>query len=153
MRPRNLSSEIPRDIICRIHYYDEKELIMRKAREKAPMDFDGASLQFFPDLARETLERRRALRPLTELLRTSSINYRWGFPASLIAHKDGKMAILHFPEDLERFCLDINIPPPEFPGWQDAIPPPPNHSEPRWQKVDRKHHSNTPGSSLPAWLN
>lgn len=96
---------------------------MRKARKKAPLDFDGATLQFFPDLARETLERRRALRPLTELLRTSSINYHWGFPASLIAHKDGKTVILRFPKDLKRFCLDINVTPTELPGWQDAIPP------------------------------
>lgn len=79
LRPHNLSSEIPRDIICRIHYYNEKELIMRKARKKAPLDFDGATLQFFPDLARETLERRRALRPLTELLRTSQVQQQKAF--------------------------------------------------------------------------
>lgn len=53
LRPRNLSSETLRDIICRVHYYEEKELIMRKAREKAPMDFDGETLLFFPDPARE----------------------------------------------------------------------------------------------------
>lgn len=68
LRPRNLSSETPQDIICRLHYYEEKELIMRKAREQTPLDFDGTSLLFFPDLARQTLECRRALRPLTKKL-------------------------------------------------------------------------------------
>lgn len=68
LRPRNLSTDTPRDVICRVHYHDEKELIMKKARDAASLDFDGASLSFFPDLARETLDHRRALRPLTEKL-------------------------------------------------------------------------------------
>lgn len=146
LRPRNLSADTPRDVICRVHYYEEKELITRKAREAASLDFDGASLSFFPDLARETLERRRALQPLTEKLRAAYINYRWDFLAALIAHRDGKMAILRLPEDLEKFCMDVNISPPELPGWQDAIPPLPITSEPGWQKVTRKHHSSANGT-------
>lgn len=47
-RPRNLSSETPRDVICRVHYFEEKELIMKKAREAATLDFDGVTLSFFP---------------------------------------------------------------------------------------------------------
>lgn len=49
---------------------------MRKARETASLDFDGASLSFFPDLTKETLDHCRALKPLTEKLRVASINYR-----------------------------------------------------------------------------
>lgn len=56
LRPRNLSSDIPRDVICRVHHYPEKELIMKKARDAASLDFDGATLSFYPGLARETLE-------------------------------------------------------------------------------------------------
>lgn len=147
LRPRNLSTDIPRDVICRVHYYEEKELIMKKARDAAPLDFDGATLSFFPDLARETLDRRRALKPLTEKLRAASINYRWTFPAALIARRDGKTAVLRFPEDLEKFCMDVSITPPELPGWQDTIPPLPHNSEPRWQKVDRKNCSEVPDAS------
>lgn len=67
---------------------------MKKARKASSLDFDGAALSFFPDLARETLDRCRAMRPLTEKLRAASISYRWGFLASLIANRDGKTAIL-----------------------------------------------------------
>lgn len=147
LRPRNLSSDTPRDVICIVHHYPEKELIMKKAREAASLDFDGAILSFFPDLARETPERHRALRPPTEKLCAASINYRWGFPAGLIASRDGKTAVLRFPEDLEKFCLDMNMSPPELPGWQDVIPPLPGNSEPKWQKVDRKHRTSARGSS------
>lgn len=31
--PRNLASDIPRDVICRVHHFPEKEFIMKKARE------------------------------------------------------------------------------------------------------------------------
>lgn len=88
LRPHNLSSDTSRDAICRVHYYEEKELIMQKTRETATLDFYGATQSFFPDLARETLERYRALKPLTEKLRAVSINYRWGFPAALIANRN-----------------------------------------------------------------
>lgn len=120
---------------------------MKKAREASSLDFDGAVLSFLPDLAREILERCRALRPLTEKLRTSSINYRWGFPVVLIANRDGKTAILRFAEDLEAFCMNVSICPLWLPGWQDAIPPLTNSSEPKWQKVDRKHRSPTSSAS------
>lgn len=119
---------------------------MQKARDAKSLDFDGALLSFPPNLARETLERRRALRPLTKKLRTASINYRWGFSAALIAHRDGKTAVLRFPEDLEKFCMDITISPPELPGWQDTITPLPGNTEARWQKVERKRRSSANGS-------
>lgn len=95
---------------------------MRKVREAATLEFDGVTLSFFPDLARETLERRRTLKPLTEKLCEASINYSWEFPAALIANRDGKTAILSFPEDLDMFCMDLNIEPQELPGWQDNVP-------------------------------
>lgn len=110
------------------------------------MEFDGVTLSFFPDLARETLERRRALKPLTEKLREASIAYRWGFPSALIAKRDWKTAILRFPEDLEAFCMDLNIVPPELPGWQDRIPSPSARSDGHWQKVSKKRRSATLGS-------
>lgn len=135
--PRNLSSNVPRDDICRVLYYEEKELFMRKEREAATLEFDGVTLTFFPDLARETLE-RRALKPLTEKLRAASINYRWGFPAALRVNRDGKTAVLRFPEDLDTFCMDFNGTPPEIPGWEDIIPALSNTAEVQWQKVPRK---------------
>lgn len=120
---------------------------MRKAREAATLEFDGVTLSFIPDLVKETLDHCLALKPLTDKLRTNSINYRWGFIACLIANRDGRVAILRFPEDLEKFCIDLNISPPELPGWQEDIPMLPSSSEVQWQKVSRKQHSATPGSS------
>lgn len=89
----------------RVHYFEEKELIMRKAREAATLEFEGVTLSFY--LAKETLERRRALKLITNKLRINAINYRWGFPACFIANRDGKVATLHFPEDLEKSSVSL----------------------------------------------
>lgn len=123
---------------------------MRKAREAASLEFDGVTLSFFPDLSRETLERRRALKPLTEKLRQASITYRWVFPSALIASRDGKTAVHRFPEDFETFCMDLNIVQPELPGWQDRIPAPSAPSDRNWQKVSKKSRSASLGAGSQA---
>lgn len=87
--------------------------IMIKLRGTPNIDFDGV----FPDLTKETLERRRALKPLLDQLRGDGATYRWGFPACLIATKDGRSSTLRFPEDLPAFSHEIGIP-----GWHDLIP-------------------------------
>lgn len=53
---------------------------MRKAREAASLDFNGATHSFFPDLARETLEGRRALQPV-EREATSGLELPLGLPS------------------------------------------------------------------------
>lgn len=128
LRPHNLSSDTPRDVIFHVHYFEEKERTMNKAREAYSLDFDRAMLSL-SDLVRETLDYCCALWPLTEKLCNKAIAYHWGF----IATRDDCTATLRFPENLEKFCLDLNITPPELPGWQDDIPivePPPDSQKP-----------------------
>lgn len=43
-------------------------------REATTLEFNSVHLSFFPDLVREMLGRRRALKPLTEKLRNTAIN-------------------------------------------------------------------------------
>lgn len=56
-----------RDIICRVHHYSHKELILLKAWETGDIDFDEASLWILPDLSRMTLQRRALLKPVLEI--------------------------------------------------------------------------------------
>lgn len=108
---------------------------MPKAREVTTLDFDGATSSFFPDLVKETLDCHRAPRPLIDNLCNNAINYRWGFPACLIANKDSRITTLHFPEDLEKFSLKPNITPLELPGWQKDTPALVPSPGTQWQKV------------------
>lgn len=69
---------------------------MTKLRSTPYIGFDGV-VNIFPDLSQETLDRRRALKPLLAQLRADGVTYRWGFPACLIATKNGRSFTLLVP--------------------------------------------------------
>lgn len=71
--PRPQEGDKPRDIICRVHHYKQKETIMRLARSSCPLQFESSSVSLMPDLARRTLFLRRALKPLLEVLRANDV--------------------------------------------------------------------------------
>lgn len=149
LRPRGPGSR-PLDVICRVLNYTIKEEIMRKARNMSTVDFDGALIQLFLDLSWITLQQRRSLQPLLTLLRDHDLRYHWGFPFSLTAKKDGWSTTLRYPEDLQSFCRDLNIPVPPTPGW-DPLPAPNSHTDPWIQATGRKRPRppHPPGPSPP----
>ena len=124
LRPRGPGTR-PRDVVCRVHNYTLKEEIMRKTRNMRTIDFDGAPIQLFPDLSWITLQQRRSLQPLLTLLRERDFRYHWGFPFSLTAKRDGRSTTLRYPEDLQSFCKDLDIPVPPTSGWEPLPVPPP----------------------------
>ncbi|CAH2302470.1 Hypothetical predicted protein [Pelobates cultripes] len=75
----------PRDVVCCLHSFPQKEQIMAAARNLPTVTFRGADLALFQDLSGLTLDARRALRPITAALRDKGIPYKWGFPFSLQA--------------------------------------------------------------------
>lgn len=78
------------------------------------MKFENSALQIFSDLSAGTLARRRQLKPMLEQLRAANIKYSWGFPAALLVKKEGRTVRLKFPEDLQDFCRDLDIPVPNI---------------------------------------
>lgn len=148
LRLRNVTTDQPRDVICRLHYFEDKNTIMVKLRSTPNIDFDGAVINTFPDLSKKTLDRHRALKPLLDQLRTDGVTHRWGFPSCLIATKNGRSFTLRFPEELPTFLHELNMPLLELPGWQDPIPMFSVPLDPQWQKTpSKKKRTATPGSS------
>lgn len=80
-------------------------------------------IQLFPNLAWMNLQRRRQLQQLLAVLRSQAIPYRWGFPISLIATRDGKSSTLRFPAELSAFCNSLGVDQPPLPEWEKGIPP------------------------------
>ena len=109
----------PRDVVVRFKNYVDKAEIWRRLRGKPPLRYRETDLQIFSDLSKETLARRRQLKPLLELMRAQNIKYQWGFPACLIGIKGGKMARLRFPEELNDFCSKMQLEPPDLSTWVD----------------------------------
>lgn len=121
---------------------------MAKLRSTPNIDFDGAVINIFPDISKETLDRCRALKSLLDQLRGDGITYRWGFPTCLIATKNGRSFMLRFPEELSAFLQELNLPQMELPGWQNPIP---NFKAPLasqwWKTPSKQKRTATPGSS------
>lgn len=95
-KPKNTEADWPRDITVRFRFFKDKAEIWEKMRRKPPIKYERSELQFFTDLAPETLARRRILKPLLEQMCAKNIKYIWGFPACLIGQKEGIFAKLRF---------------------------------------------------------
>lgn len=137
-KPAALAAEIPRDIIARFHYFQDKEQIWVNLTNKQLIKYEKSTLQRFPDLAAKTLARRRILKPLLEHLKLNNIQYSWGFPACLTGRKEGQSATLRYPEDMAFFCNRLDIPLVEIPGWWEAQNNTLPMEEQRWQPITKK---------------
>nr|AWH61093.1 L1 transposable element [Pyxicephalus adspersus] len=116
---RDRSSNLPNDVLCRVHYYTVKEEIMRKAWRLGPVDFDGASVQLLPDVPAQTLHMRRVLCPLLELIRSAGAFYRWGHPFHVIVTKGGETFALHRHTQLPALFSLLGVDPVVIPNWLD----------------------------------
>lgn len=90
----------PHDIVCRVHHYLVKQMIVRKAWVAGTVKYAGADIQILADLSRATLQRRTLLRPLLQALREKGIVYRWGYPFHLLIREGDSTFALYSPEDL-----------------------------------------------------
>ncbi|OCT65746.1 hypothetical protein XELAEV_18041989mg [Xenopus laevis] len=73
----------PGDMILQLHYYTPKETIMQAARQSSRLDHDCHVLQLFNDIAPGTIVKRRSFKPITAILQTNNVKYRWAFPFQL----------------------------------------------------------------------
>lgn len=64
--PKPTDPNHPRDVICRLHYFSQKETILRKAWEAGITELDGAGVKILPDVSKATLQRRALLRPVLD---------------------------------------------------------------------------------------
>ncbi|CAH2283767.1 Hypothetical predicted protein [Pelobates cultripes] len=131
LRPRN-ADNTPRDVICCLHEYRVKEMIMNKARLKPTWRFQGAEVALYQDLSPLTLEARRALRPVTQLLRSRNIPYKWGFPFCLLARHNNEWRPLRWPDEVPAFLQGMGLPRTEVTDWiLNPLEQRPNQPAPR----------------------
>lgn len=152
LRPRGREADPPRDVICHIIDYHLKEELLRKARLATKLSHNGADIRIFQDLSTITLQRRRELRPLLEVLRSKDIAYRWKFPFGLSASYQGRTALLRVPEDLRYFCETLDLPFTDVPEWYAEFRPPasrrlPPDSEPMDTQPHRYRRQRSPSET------
>ncbi|KAG8580053.1 hypothetical protein GDO81_007107 [Engystomops pustulosus] len=123
LRPLDLNAQIPRDVVCRIHFYSLKEQILLKLRNQKQVTFQGTSIKILPDLSRYTLAQRAAVRPLLDMLKEHNLPYRWGFPFALHVCSGGKDVTLRSPNDLKPFLQMLRLPAVSLGQWLTYLPP------------------------------
>lgn len=123
--PKPSNPERPRDVLCRLHRYTQKELILRKAWDHGEVECEGAMIKILPDLSRATLQRRALLRPALELAKRQGCTYRWGYPLAVTFRRETTSFTLRTPE-LPAFFEFLAAEPISVPDWLAFVPSPRN---------------------------
>lgn len=135
---KSTKTDVPRDVICKVHKYAVKESIMKMARDNPRITFEGSNIALYPDISKRTLFKRGAVRPLMEILRKAEIKYRWGFPFSLTASRNGRTSTLRTKDDLKVFVEKLDLPMVDFVDWRISCLGPPLQRAEKWQEVPAK---------------
>lgn len=121
LRPRGRDTDPPRDAVCCLVSFTQKEEILRLARHHAHLEHEDSCNQLHQDLSAITLQHRRDLRPLLQALHERHIPFHWMFPFCLQATNGNHTVQLRTPADLRPFCDMLGIPMIPFPGWYGAF--------------------------------
>ncbi|CAM4608411.1 unnamed protein product [Leuciscus chuanchicus] len=74
----------PRAIIVRMHYYQDREEILKKARQLAPLKFNGQQIAIFPDFTARVAKARAAFTEgKKRIYNRSDVRYGFIYPAKL----------------------------------------------------------------------
>lgn len=129
---RSFDSSRPRDVLCRIHFFTTKDIIINRAWKKKTVDFEGVKLKILPDLSRNTLRRRAILKPLLSNVLGAGATYKWGFPLHLIVKKDNVSYPIFTMTDVQPVLQELGIPPFHQDDWLGDLPEdPPRPPRPR----------------------
>lgn len=121
LKPRGRGTDPPRDVICCLVNFKLKEEILRRARDRRSLLYQGADIKLFQDLSPITFQNRRDLRMLLDLLRTKGIQQRWKFTFCLSASSQARTSNLRLPEELPAFCEALNLPRVDIPDWYSTL--------------------------------
>lgn len=100
---------LPRDIIVKPHFYGVKDQVMTVARDSEQLLIQGHPIQIFADISPTTIQRRRALKPLLNILNQKSIRYKWSFPFKLSFSLNGKQFGIYSLHEGEKLFLQLGL--------------------------------------------
>lgn len=128
LRPKLTPDKPPRDIIMCIKDFLVKEKIMRASRNTPNIELDGKRLQIYPDISPATLDRRRRMKEVTNILQTARIKYRWGFPFKLTIPHNGSTYTAYNVIESKELLVKFGLLDPEPPNRLPSTP----RSSPIW---------------------
>lgn len=88
----------PRPIIARVLNYRDRDNILRMAREKGTINFQGNSISFFPDFTVAVQAARREYGAVKKFLQSEGIAYAMLYPARLRIGQENESTIFSNPK-------------------------------------------------------
>lgn len=76
-------NERPRPFIAKLHHFQVKEKILRLAREKETLNYNGKRIHIFPDFSAEVNKRRAAFSECKQKLHAAHVRFGLRYPATL----------------------------------------------------------------------
>ncbi|CAH2221010.1 Hypothetical predicted protein [Pelobates cultripes] len=104
--PARLSSEVPKDLIVRFHYFAHKESLLAAARKIPTLPDPHQWITLFADLSATTIVKRKEFVTITKTLRNNNVAYRWGYPTKLITWRQGKTQVITDPTEGMKLLTD-----------------------------------------------
>ena len=108
-------SNHPRITIIRIHHDTVKEKIIRVARNKGPLNYNGQRVSIFPDLTAEVMKDRKEFDAVRLKLKEAGIRHGFLFPARLVFTHAGQTKIFVSLKEAAAYA-DKHIQPPAAEG-------------------------------------
>lgn len=100
--PKRTDVNKPRSIIARIHFYQEKELILWLSQQQQ-VNYNGNRVYVYPDYTAEVMAQRRGFREVTQALREREVKYTLRFPAKLHVYHNEQVKVFTSPGDVQSF--------------------------------------------------
>uniref|UniRef100_A0A668RNJ0 L1 transposable element RRM domain-containing protein n=1 Tax=Oreochromis aureus TaxID=47969 RepID=A0A668RNJ0_OREAU len=105
LAPKPRTGERPRAMIVRLHYYTDREKILRLSREKGRLFYKVSPVHIFPDMNPEVSKLQASFNPVKGKLRNAGIPYSLYYPAKLAITVNNVKHSFTYPREAEKFII------------------------------------------------
>ena len=81
----------PRHIIIKLSKINDKEIILKAAREKETVNYKGVSMRLLADFSKETLQARRGWKEVFNIMKGKELHPRLLYPPKLSFRMEGQI--------------------------------------------------------------
>ena len=105
----DLRRNTPRHIIIKLPKAEDKETVLKAAREKETLTYKGVPIKLSADLSKETLQARRGWKEVFKIMRGKDLHPRLLYPAKLSFRKGGQIKCFPDKVKLKEFIITLII--------------------------------------------
>ena len=95
----------PRHIIIKMPKFKEKERILKAAREKQKITYNGVPIRLSADFSKETLQARRGWKEVFKVMKGKGLHPRLLYPAKLSFRMEGQIKCFPDKVNLKEFII------------------------------------------------